>query len=351
MRKEIYTLCRRILDSSFIKKLENNEFDKIISLDMEDIVKKYNDGLTMVLEDEDLQEFLADSSSAYFMVQELTELRRLLSYKAALLEDIRKQKDKMTYSPDDAFVEASYIRNSVVTYSEVLTYAEVLRVFELAERILSDKKTYQILNFYLKNESLKGDIKDRQLVEKCIIVPSETRSKILGALIFDIDYEVGIIKVNDTQEGVSVHAGTKKDMELSEIIGLPFESDMDCKGYSFGPHGDYYREPRKVEKSFHTENLTPLHKRMIIQEKAKRLLQRLTAKDEEGFIIYGDEAMKVSYKFLCDAGIDPKSIGWKPLNLSINPRGVRDIAKTLVSPISTREQISLAKDRLLKGRK
>lgn len=344
MKKEIVNLIKTVMNSDFVKKLRNGELDKILSIDMKSIIKKYNDGDTSVLGDEGLSVFLSSNYCIYYIIQDLVNMKRLLSYKPSVLAEIKRQKDNMTYSPTDSFFSERY------NGEDAITYAKVLEAFELAESILKDKKTYQFLNFFLKYDSLRDEIRERQLVLECNGVQSQTRDKLLD-LLRTPDFEVGIVRVADTENGVTVHAGTKKDMEVSDLIGLPFTADMDREGYDYGPHGDYYMPPRKVEKTFHTEELTDLHKRMIIQEKAKRLSLRLPAADEVGYIICGSEAIQVSLGALCRAGIDPKSIGWKPLRLEVKPERIISVTKGNIDYISTKEKLGLQAELLLKGRK
>ncbi len=344
MKKEIVNLIKTVMNSDFVKKLRNGELDKILSIDMKAIIKRYNDGDVSVLDDEGLKAFLTSDYGAYEIIEDLTNMKRLLSYKSYILAEIRKQKDNMTYSPEGMF----YTDNHYVM--STTTYGEVLEALGVAEGILSDQKTYQFLNFNLKYESLKKAIEERKKVLDCMSIPSDTREKFYD-LLRTSDFEVGIVRVDDTENGVSIHAGTKKDMEVADLIGLPFPADMDREGYDYGPHGDYYMPPRKVEKTFHTEDLTNLHKRMVIQEKAKRLSQRLTATGEVGYIICGSEAIQVTLEALCKAGIDPKSIGWKPLRLEAKPERIISVTKGSIDYISTKEKLGLQAELLLKGRK
>ena len=344
MNRDIINLTEKILNSEFIQQILNGELDNILSIDMEDIVERFNAGEDSVLEDEKLQWFLNSGKTASNFINVIMRAKQLLSYKRYIHSRIHQLKNNMEYSPDAYFVKPEYYGHGSATYGEIL------KAMEIAQNLLNNSKVYSLLRFYLKYDSLYHKIVEVKAVLKKKNIPSETREKFL-ALLSSPDYEVGIVRIDDTENGVSVKAGTKKDMEISDLIGLPFERDMDREGYYYGPYGDYYAEPRKVVKTFHTEDLTDKHKRMIIGEKASRLADRLLSTDEIGYINLNKDVIVVSRYQLCKAGINPESVGWKPMTLVIVPETVDEIMTSFRIKTTKRERLGLKTGLLLKGRK
>lgn len=343
MKNEIANNAIFINGSKLLEKILNGYFDEIISLDIVTTVKKYNAGDTSVLDDEKVISFVNNGEYATELCSLILALKRMISYKDAFLKTIEDKKNGMIYNPKDIYYEDRDY------YGRNVTYQEVLDAILIAEKVLNNNKIYQILNYYLKHESLIDEIRARITVHRSQRIVSNKREKFLDALRVP-DGDVGIIRVDDTEKGVQVYAGTRKDMIISDLIGRPFTEDMDREGYDYGPYGDYYMPPRKVTKTFHEGGETALHKKMIKDERTRRANLALTSTEEQGFIICSECAIIVSRKELTDAGIDPESIGWKPLSLKVKQRKLISLRKVYSGEQNLKERLLLKKDLLIRGR-
>ena len=203
--------------------------------------------------------------------------------------------------------------------SEQLTYKQALELLDFAQKVINDKRIYLLLDFYLKNESLVYDLLKRQDA----IVRSEENAEAHN-IISMRDDEIGIIIIDDSQKGRKVVAGTRKDIILSNFLGVPFPKDIDKPGFDYGPHNDFYSEPHKITKTFYNKNLTETHLKMIEEEKKKReKAKKVVMRNDMGFI----NGLVISRSELTSNGFDPQDLGWKPLKVRSEKTGLFKLCK------------------------
>ena len=191
-------------------------------------------------------------------------------------------------------------------------------------------------------------MKDLKTVEK---YPVKTQE--LLDVLCKRDSDIGVIKVVKDYDGIttSVVAGTRQDMEISDLIGKPFPSDCDEPGYDYGPHGDYYHSPLKVTKEFYDMGVTPKHARMIATERGSRVVLKCKSLvAEEGYILSHNYALIISKSDLISFGIDPKKVGWKPLRISVQPTSLFETCKKNASTrhLSFKDKVQLKTSTLVK---
>ena len=337
MRKKITRLASSILRSTAIKKILNGEFDKALSLDVESIVKQYNTGDISILFSEELQAFLKDDNNySYDLFESITLIHTFLPCRKAFNKDVQEKKDEINYVPRDYYYEDCY---------RSMSYEKVQQAFDITDLVLKDRKIYRLLRFYLKYENVFKEMRERIKLYKMQEKQNDARNKFLKIL-ETTDDEVGIVKVNDTENGISVFAGTKKEMMISDIVGKPFTRNMFIEGHYYGHYDDYYMPTRRVIKSFHQSDLTELHKKMIIKKKNHLKHLSLSKNDEMGYILCDNFSIIISRLKLTKSGIDPDTIGWKPLKLTIVPTPLKkvvekyDIHSFSYIPISVRSEIT-----------
>ncbi len=344
MKERIADLAYSASHSSILDKLRNGEYQFVFNLDMKSIIKRFNKGDYSVLDSEDIDMFIRTGSQARVLVNYVISLRRLLSYKKDFYFEVLRKKTAMTYNPSDIYAHVNY-------YCPVdVTYGQVENGIKMAEGLLKDKRIYQILNFYLKYESIIKELEERKNAVASMDHTSETKSEFFELLKVKDD-DIGIVRVEDNEKGVKIFAGTRRDMRMSDLIGKPYLADRDEPGYDYGPHGDYYMPPKKTTKTFHKEDLTPVHMTMIKAEKIKRSRLALVKSEELGYIKGKHGIIVITKKELAEAGICPDEVGWKSLRLETKPKRIYGVIDTSRDYVPTPKQvIGMKKELLLKGK-
>lgn len=307
--------ANRLMFRSNVLKLYEEQYFPLANIDMESIISQFNNGDYSVINGDDIQNFLYSSPSPDTILNVILHLQSLIALKSDFMDIVERLKDRLVYNPNDLFYEVDGFK---------ITYQDVFNAIKIAEDILKDGRIYKLLYFLLKYDSLKKQIKERLFVMKTISVPNDTRDKLLETLKIKDD-EIGIIKIDDSEKGVSIDVGTKKDMVISDLIGRPFVKDCDVEGYDYGPHGDYYMPPRKVVKTFCGRGETSLHLRMIAKERQRRASLSLELSDEMGYILAEETTTLISRNELIRSGIDPYRVGWKPIKMTIQPIKLGDL--------------------------
>ena len=196
----------------------------------------------------------------------------------------------------------------------------MLDTIAVAEKVVNSKSTYQLLKLLLKYEDAKYSFKERKEVIDSLKKEDSTRERLLS-IIHSKDEEMGIVKITSSKSGISIKAGTRKDMAISDILGIPFPQDEEREGYDYGPYGDFYMPPYSVKKEFYIEGLTPFHEEMIREEKNLRESLRYNYVNEEGYIYRNGIALAITSGELIENGINPESVGWKPFRINLSHKG------------------------------
>ena len=292
-----------------LEEILSGQYDYIIDTDM--------DSIKNAIESGKLPENNALSKLHVFFKDQLlyniTLLKRIISYAKDINSEIEKEKTNMTYDENKIFLKAESLS------SEQLTYKQALELLDFAQKEINDKRIYLLLDFYLKNESLVYDLLKRQDA----IISSEGNAEAHNIISMNDD-EIGIIIIDDSQKGRKVVAGTRKDIILSNFLGLPFPKDIDKPGFDYGPHNDFYSEPHKITKTFYNKNLTENHLKMIEEEKKKReKAKKVVMRNDMGFI----NGLVISRLELTSNGFDPQDLGRKPLKVRSEKTGLFKLCK------------------------
>ncbi len=330
--------ANRLMIKTDTLKVFEEQYYPLIDLDLQSMIRQFNNGDYSVLNNDTIQLFLDNSPSPDLILNTILYFQSLIALKSDFMAIVEGLKDRLVYNPNELFY-------SIEGFN--ITYQDVFNSIDLAERVLKDGRIYRLLNFSLKFDSLKKQIKERLFVLKTNSIPNNTRDKFFEVLKTKDDH-IGIIKIDDSKNGVSIDVGTKKDMIISDLIGRPFIADCDVEGYDYGPYGDWYMPPRKIVKTFCGEGETSLHHRMISQEQQRRSNLMFDSSDEMGYILAEDATMLISKRDLIDSGIDPSRVGWKPIKLTICPVKLKDLTfdrrkLTLSQKIALKEKMLMKK--------
>ena len=93
MKDTISRLARDVYFSNFAKDLLNGEFDKIITIDMDKVVARFNAGDYSVLDDEQVKLFLRKGAQTPSFTELLLNISELLRYKNVVMKDIQEKKE------------------------------------------------------------------------------------------------------------------------------------------------------------------------------------------------------------------------------------------------------------------
>lgn len=291
----------------YIKKLNDikaGKYDYILNCDIDAIRKQIESGKVFSNDSVVLKLSINDiGNDTVFLVKAIKIIRQILVKKDALYKKINEQKKIFKYNPEE---EAEDIK-TVYDKHEKYTYKQAIEIIENVEKICMDGRIFQLLDFYRKNSNLIKELWDR---EKKILASKDHEAA--HDVIKSEDDEVGIIVINDSQKGVRVVAGTRKEMELSNILDVPYPKDIDKPEFD---NTYFHSDAHKIEKRFIPANspeLTPEHIQMIKAEiERKKKLKHIRMKDELGYI----NGLVVSRNELLDNGLDPKKLGWKSLRV------------------------------------
>lgn len=334
------------VSNSKISNIYSGGYDYLLSLDIEGLVKKFNNGDYSVLDTPEIGMFLDTNITAIKLIDYILNAKALLQMKDDFYSEVESLQDGMVYDPESVYYSDRY------SYGRgTLTYSQADSAFRLAEYFVSSSRTYALLNFLLKYENLIEPIRTRkQLFE--IMENNPEGIEQMHLVLDKYDPNVGIVKIVEDGE-VTVKVGTKHDMEISDLIGRPFPADCDEPGYDYGPYGDWHHGPHKVEKIFYENGTTPNHQKLIEAERKYRIRLGQSTIDEDGFVIAGNKAIIISSSELTKLGIDPTSIGWTPLRLTIQPENLFKLCKQHESTkyLSLGTKVQLKKDIILSKRR
>ena len=319
---EAVQITNKVLESPTILGLFNEEYFHLFNLDIDGLIEHFNNGDTSTLYSEDSQTLVDTKVTSAKIFRSIILLKKFWEIKYLILSRIEEKKEKFIFN-EDKLIAPEY------EFIPKITYKQFYKVYAIAEKVLNDKRTYQLLNFLLKNENLIPDIiTRRQLYDNYNNHPDKTTE--LSDLLHQDNGPVGIVSINDNGK-ISIDVGTQKEMDISNLIGKPFKKDEDEPGYYYGPHDDFYRGPRKVTKTLHQAE-TEHHMSMIAEEENNRANMKYISYDalyDMGFIMDGEYAVMITRKELYSCGIDPERVGWEPLELEKRPKTILGLREEL----------------------
>ena len=125
MEKRVSEYAEHVL-SYLNRKITEEEFQTIATMDIATIVKEYNKGNVDVLNRPDVQIFMNSTITIRELIFYMKECQNLLAYKKDILDLIERQKSEFRYDPNTRFFKGdSYGYYSKVTYQQVLEAIEI----------------------------------------------------------------------------------------------------------------------------------------------------------------------------------------------------------------------------------
>lgn len=293
-----------------VDKILNGEYDFILKTNLNYIKNDIESGI--ISKTDNLSELKELSTYRLFRLVDMVD--NIIEKSKYLFDAIEEKKTNLTYNEDD------FITTLSSAISSDFKYVDALRLIEKAKKISKDKRLYLIFDFYIKNESMIKELIERQ--ENIALSDENIKAH---DIISSEDNEIGIIVIDDSRDGRKIVAGTKKDIELSNLLGVPFPKDIDKPGYDYGDHKEFYSEPHRITKTFYNTDLSNTHLKMIEDEKIRRIKAKKYVNDNElGFI----KGLVVTKSELAINGFDPYALGWKSLKFSKKKNSVFKLCKS-----------------------
>lgn len=313
-------VCAQNVNHSCAASIENGDFDYLLEIDFDEVVREFNNGNVDTLKSASIQKFIDSTITAKSLAIAIVRAKALLSCKSNFFSEVERRKDGMVYNSKEQYCRLRYY-----PYDEY-TYEEMEKMFTMTERFLSSK-TYAILRILLKYESLRSQLSERKELFETLDSNGE-KTEVLRSVLNSSDTNVGVIKIVEDGE-IRVRIGTKQDIVISDLIGMPYPADCDKPGYHYGSHDDFYQPPHKVTKEFIENGVTPNHSKLIEKEKSYRIkLRKHFTRSVTGYILSNGCAIIIKNTDLLKNGIDPKRVGWKPLKLTVEPQDLNQIFKS-----------------------
>ena len=310
-------LC--VLKCEFYKKILNLYYDNLIFIDLDEIIKKYNDGDYKALYDEDVDRFIKEAerldTNPKKLIEELCSSIFLLKQKNYILREISILKNKGEYDENQLFYEDNN-RNIKISYKEIN------KALVIANDIYNYRKVYEVLYYLLKNYRLCEQIKEKRRFFEYYENNPDDKNKFLE-VVSGKDNKLGCISMGPSSK-FSNEIGTEAEMALSELIGSPFTKDgfydpddMIVPEYWHSVHayGGLYQEPYDIVKEFVTDISSSEQEKIRSEQFRRNRIEFASDANELGFVLKNDLGFKITKRELIQLGIDPDRIGWESLRI------------------------------------
>ena len=203
-----------VLECEIYKKIMLSYYDNLISIDLDEIIKKYNNGDYSVLDNQRVDWFMKLSSemetNLISLIKELCAAMTLHKYKALINMTIHFYKRKGNY-------------NERKILYENLTCGDIIKALDIAEDIINNRKVYEVLSYLLRNRNLYGQIKERKCFFAYVKDNPDDMSKFLDA-VKNKKTDIRCIRMDNSRYSRK-DVGTEAEIALSELIDSPFLKD------------------------------------------------------------------------------------------------------------------------------
>ncbi len=247
-----------IYNSSIVEGILSGKQLEILNIDMRNVVERFNHGDYNVLKSEEVDTFLNMIFEPDELLKSIIRAKEMLTVKNKVLEIIEEEKKGPDYNPDERRV----YRFGFTYYNR--SYRDIINSFDRAEAFINNDNTYRMLKYCLKYYELSYQIKKIKKMFDVLANNPEKSAKLLET-IKKGNTKIGLIKIDDSKNGIDIRTGTETEVNLSNDILMG------------------------------------------------------TDIDDKGFILFKDYAVIITKQELLEAGVNPKKVGWQPLSLKIIP--------------------------------
>lgn len=296
-----------VLECEIYKKIMLSYYDNLISIDLDEIIKKYNNGDYSVLGNQRVDWFMKLSSEMEInldsLIKELCAAMTLHKYKALINMTIHFYKRKGNY-------------NERKILYENLTCGDIIKALDIAEDIVNSRKVYEVLRYLLMNSNLYGQIMERKQFFAYVKDNPDDMKKFLDA-VKNKKTDIRCIRMDNSRYSRK-DVGTAAEIALSELIDSPFLKDgiyfqgmTDLEEYIEGNFIIQFG----IKKSFVEEPSSDEEEIIRKEQFTRNRMEFDSDSDEAGFILKDNFGIQITRRELINLGINPDRIGWKPIRI------------------------------------
>jgi len=283
-----------VLECDIYRKIMLSYYDNLISVDLGEIIKKYNNGDYSVLDNQRVDWFMKLSSKLEInpdsLIKELCAAMTLHKYKALINMTIHFYNRKGNYN------------ERKILYGN-LTCGDIIKALDIAEDIVNSRKVYEVLSYLLRNSNLYGQIKERKQFFAYVKDNPDDMKKFLDA-VKNKKTDIRCIRMDNSRYSRK-DVGTEAEIALSELIDSPFLKD-----------GLYFQGMISSEEYIEGNEPSSDEQKRIKEEQFKRNRMEFDSdSDEAGFILKDNFGIQITRRELINLGFNPDRIGWKPIRI------------------------------------
>lgn len=296
-----------VLECEIYRKIMLSYYDNLISVDLGEIIKKYNNGDYSVLDNQRVDWFMKLSSKLEInpdsLIRELCAAMTLHKYKALINMTIHFYNRKGNYN------------ERKILYGN-LTCGDIIKALDIAEDIVNSRKVYEVLSYLLRNSNLYGQIKERKQFFTYVKDNPDDMKKFLDA-VKNKKTDIRCIRMDNSRYSRK-DVGTEAEIALSELIDSPFFKDglyfQGMTGLEEYIEGNFIAQYR-IKKSFVEEPSSDEEEMIRKEQFARNRMEFDSDSDEAGFILKNNFGIQITRRELINLGINPDRIGWKPIRI------------------------------------
>lgn len=288
------------------------EYDFFLELDIEDYIKRYNEGDTTVFDDDIIDSFLGRLTIPSGWKNSIDEAKDMLNMKKEFEADIREKQEDLSYKEEGIFYSSWKLKYSRITYKEIF------EAFSKAEEFINSEKTYKLYDYFSKYINLHEIIRERRILNDYKKNGIDKR-KDLEHIVMNAPKKIGLIKIGQGE----IMAGTQAE------IGLLFSTN-----------------DSNLKIEFYDKGITSNHEKMIEQEENLRK-EMLKAKDvdDPGHIILGEKGwISITKRELLEKGINPLRAKWQPVKIYYDKDSLKEEKREIDEKKSNRKEKQKAQE-------
>ena len=313
LEEKLARYADKVLYGYTIPSFFKGEYDFFLELDIEDYIKRYNEGDTTVFDDDIIDLFLGRITIPSGWKNSIDEAKDMLNMKKEFEAEIRKKQEDLSYKEEEIFYyHWTFLKNHEITYKEIF------EAFSKAEEFINSEKTYKLYDYFSKYINLHEIIMERRILNDYKKNGIDKR-KDLEHIVMNAPKKIGLIKIGQGE----IMAGTQAE------IGLLFSTN-----------------DSNLKIEFYDKGITSNHEKMIEQEENLRK-EMLKAKDvdDSGHIILGEKGwISITKRELLEKGINPLRAKWQPVKIYYDKDSFKEEQRKIDEKKSNRKEKQKAQE-------